>query len=50
MIEILGVLELEGRNSEIENIGDFLYVVLCTSSETTPGTYTEPLPSKCSGL
>ena len=48
MIEILGVLELEGRNSELENIGDFLDVIPGSSSEITPGTYTSPLPSKFS--
>ena len=50
VIEILGVLELEGINSEIKNIGDFLDVVPGPSSEITPGTYTYSLPSKCSGL
>ena len=50
VIEILGVLVLEGRKNEPENIGDFLDVVPGPSSEIVPGTSTSPLPSKCYGL
>ena len=38
VIEILGVLELEGINAELENIGDFLDVIPGPSPEITPGT------------
>ena len=46
VIEILEVLVLEGRNAELENIGDFLDVVPGPSSEITPGASTVPLPYK----
>ena len=42
-MEILVVLELEGRNAELENIGDFLHVVPVSSLEITSGTSTSPL-------